>query len=265
MSASVCHKFRLLQFRSSAVRSVHTYNICGQNIEPSTCHKDLGILLTDLLTWEEHYNYISSRAYKQLGLLKRTFPTVHVSAKKNLYLSLVRSQLTYCSPVWRPQLLKHISFLEKVQRRSTKYILNDFESDYKSRLISLNLFPLMYWIELADIMLLVTLLKYPDNRLNILEHISFSSTKTRSSTHLKLKQHRSRTNLSRHFYFSRICRLWNALPPIDLTLSTDNIRRAVKRFLWSNFIDKFNCDILCTFHFVCPCTKCSSMPIQTNY
>ena len=257
-------KFRLLQFRSSAVRSVHTYNICGQNIEPSTCHKDLGILLTDLLTWEEHYNYISSRAYKQLGLLKRTFPTVHVSAKKNLYLSLVRSQLTYCSPVWRPQLLKHISFLEKVQRRSTKYILNDFESDYKSRLISLNLFPLMYWIELADIMLLVTLLKYPDNRLNILEHISFSSTKTRSSTHLKLKQHRSRTNLSRHFYFSRICRLWNALPPIDLTLSTDNIRRAVKRFLWSNFIDKFNCDILCTFHFVCPCTKCSSMPNSTN-
>ena len=257
-------KFRLLQFRSSAVRSVRTYNICGQNIEPSTCHKDLGILLTDLLTWEEHYNYISSRAYKQLGLLKRTFPTVHVSAKKNLYLSLVRSQLTYCSPVWRPQLLKHISFLEKVQRRSTKYILNDFESDYKSRLISLNLFPLMYWIELADIMLLVTLLKYPDNRLNILEHISFSSTKTRSSTHLKLKQHRSRTNLSRHFYFSRICRLWNALPPIDLTLSTD-IRRAVKHFLWSNFIDKFNCDILCTFHFVCPCTKCSSLPIQTIY
>ena len=114
-------------------------------------------------------------------------------------------------------------------------------------------------------MLLVTLLKYPDNRLNILEHISFSSTKTRSSTHLKLKQHRSRTNLSRHFYFSRICRLWNALPPIDLTLSTDNIRRAVKRFLWSNFIDKFDCDILCTFHFVCQCTKCSSMPIQTNY
>ena len=121
--------------------------------------------------------HISSRAYKQLGLLKRTFPTVHVSAKKNLYLSLVRSQLTYCSPVWRPQLLKHISFLEKVQRRSTKYILNDFESDYKSRLISLNLFPLMYWIELADIMLLVTLLKYLDNRLNILEHISFSSLK----------------------------------------------------------------------------------------
>ena len=96
---------------------------------------------------------LPARAYKQLGLLKRTFPTVHVSAKKNLYLSLVRSQLTYCSPVWRPQLLKHISFLEKVQRRSTKYILNDFESDYKSRLISLNLFPLMYWIELADIML----------------------------------------------------------------------------------------------------------------
>ena len=144
--------------------------------------------------------------------------------------------------------VQEANILEKVQRRSTKYILNDFESNYKSRLISLNLFPLMYWIELADIMLLVTLLKYPDNRLNILEHISFSSTKTRSSTHLKLKQHRSRTNLSRHFYFSRICRLWNALPPIDLTLSTDNIRRAVKRFLWSNFIDIYSAHFILCVH-----------------
>ena len=122
-----------------------------------------------------HYNFVSSRAYKQLGLLKRTFPFVHVSAKKNLFLSLVGSQLIYCSPVWRPHLLKHISFLEKVQRRSTKYILNDFESDYKLSLKSLNLFPLMYWFELADNMLLVTLLKYPDNRLNILDRISLSS------------------------------------------------------------------------------------------
>ena len=98
------------------------------------------------------------------GYLKEHSQQSHVSAKKNLYLSLVRSQLTYCSPVWRPQLLKHISFLEKVQRRLTKYILNDFESDYKSRFISLNLFPLMYWIELADIMLLVTLLKQGRHR-----------------------------------------------------------------------------------------------------
>ena len=51
-----------------------------------------------------------------------------------LYLSLVKSHLTYCSQLWRPKLIKDMKSLEKVQRRATKYILNDYVSDYKARL-----------------------------------------------------------------------------------------------------------------------------------
>ena len=48
-----------------------------------------------------------------------------------------------------------------VQRRATKYILNDFTSDYKDRLISLELLPLMMFYELLDIMFFVKSLKAP--------------------------------------------------------------------------------------------------------
>ena len=81
--------------------------------------------------------------------------------KRLLYISLVHSQVFYCSVIWRPHLLKDIILLENVQRRTTKYILNDYRSDYKSRLIALGLLPLMYIFELNDILFCIKNLKSP--------------------------------------------------------------------------------------------------------
>lgn len=49
--------------------------------------------------------------------------------RKCSILTLVRSQLSYSSQVWRPMFIKDIESLAKVQRRATKYILNDRECD----------------------------------------------------------------------------------------------------------------------------------------
>ncbi len=40
-----------------------------------------------------------------------------------LLISLVKSQLSYCSQIWRPNFINNIILLEKVQRRATKYII----------------------------------------------------------------------------------------------------------------------------------------------
>ena len=99
----------------------------------------------------------------------------------------------------------------------------------------------MLWYELADIMFLVKCIKNPDSRLKISKYITFCTTTTRSISFLKLSHHHhSRTNLSRHFYFNRVCRLWNALPPIDLNLSSNTIKANIKYHLWSLFVEKFN-------------------------
>ena len=75
-------------------------------------------------------------------------------AKRLLYPTLVRSRLTYvhCSQLWRPYFLKDISILERIQKRKTKYILNDYHSPYKTRLIQLDVLPLMYQYELSDLL-----------------------------------------------------------------------------------------------------------------
>ena len=103
------------------------------------------LIFTANLSWHSHYEAIVAKAYKSLGLLKRTFKhTTSPQVKRTLYLTLVRPKLLYFSPLWRPYLIKDIMLLERVQRRATKFILSDYSMDYKSRLINLKLLPLMY-------------------------------------------------------------------------------------------------------------------------
>ena len=59
------------------------------------------------------------------------------------------SCLLYCLVVWRLHLhIRIFPLLERVQRRVTKFILNNFHSDYKPRLLTLGLLPLSMVLEL---------------------------------------------------------------------------------------------------------------------
>ena len=115
-------------------------------------HTDLGIILSEDLSWDKHYKSITARAYKMLGLIRCTLlPSHSTSTMVKLYVSLVLSQLFYCTQIWHPHLMKDILNIERVKRHATKYILNDYTSCYKTHLIKLRLLPL---IRAAPIMLL---------------------------------------------------------------------------------------------------------------
>ena len=92
--------------------------------------QDLGVVLTT-------NQKICSSAYQAMHLIHRNVGST-IGTKKQLYYSLVRCHLSYCSQLWRPMLLKDIVKLEKVYRRSTKFITGDYVSDYKTRLLSLH-------------------------------------------------------------------------------------------------------------------------------
>ena len=154
------HKCCVMRF-SLSNSTCPLYYIDGSDVPVTTSHRDLGVMVSRDLSWSTHYDLICSKAYKMLYLIRRSFSsTSSASVKKRLYISLVRSNFSYCSQLWRPRLKKDILMLEKVQRRATKFILNDYTSSYKDRLTNLSLLPLMYWFELNDVMYLVNLLKY---------------------------------------------------------------------------------------------------------
>ena len=99
-------KCSAIHFKPRSSPSSFNYHLNGKQISSIAAHKDLGLFVSADLTWRSHYQLISSRAYKMLGLLRRVFSSsVSVPAKQSLYISLVRSQLLYCSSVWHPYLL----------------------------------------------------------------------------------------------------------------------------------------------------------------
>ena len=93
----------------------HTYNIRGNPINTTHSHKDLGVIVSDNLNWNIYITmlFLVRHIYRALGLVRGSFSsTIPTPAKVKLYTSLIRSQVLYCSPVWRPYLIKDINKLE---------------------------------------------------------------------------------------------------------------------------------------------------------
>ena len=73
-------------------------------------------------TYQKHHQ----KAKSTLGFLTRNLKHCPKSCKKTVYLALVRSTLEYSAVVWDPHLQKDIDQLERVQRRSARFITGDY-------------------------------------------------------------------------------------------------------------------------------------------
>ena len=155
--------------------------------------------------------------------------------------------------------------MERIQRRSTKYILNDYTSDYKSHLLKLKLLPLMYLLDLSDVLFFIKSIKLPSDNFNILHFVSFSSSNARSSSHNKLDHNCSQSNKIRNSYFVRLPHLWNSLPPIDLNQSFSSIKTYIYNYLWKHFEANFNQFDPCSFQYLCACSNCYLRNQTTNF
>ena len=139
--------YLLIHYHFSRILCDNEYFI---NMNPvSSIHqiKDLGIMFSSDLQWNLHYKNILSKVYKIFYILQHTFTCPSpIIAKKRLYL---RSHLVYSSPLWRPYLIKDIEHFERLQHHVTKFILSNYDLDYKSRLsqcqnLTISVFPGTY-------------------------------------------------------------------------------------------------------------------------
>ena len=135
-------------------------------------------------------------------------------------MSLVRSNLSYCSQVWAPQSsINHLILVERLQRQATKYMCKHSELSYKKRLIYLKLLPINYWLEFLD---LVLCFKCCVLFINLDEYLYYCNTRTRrAKTGLALNVQHCKTSLHCDSYFNRIVHLWNAIPS---TIQTFNFK-----------------------------------------
>ena len=100
----------------------------------SVCENDLGIFIKNELKWDTQVTYVTAKANKILGMLKKRLRYPNVNNIKLLYTSMVRPHLEFAITSWCPYLKKDIDMIEKIQRRATKLVPNLKHLPYSTRL-----------------------------------------------------------------------------------------------------------------------------------
>ena len=86
--------------------------------------KDLGVTFDNRLKFDKHINNKINTAYQMLGIVKRNFIHLTPNSFVVLYKAMIRSHLEYAVSVWNPHHQSVIEKLEKVQKRTTKLVIN---------------------------------------------------------------------------------------------------------------------------------------------
>ena len=109
----------------------------------------------------------------------------------------------------------------------------------------------MYHYKTSDILFYIKYVRNPTESFNINSYISFFSGTTRLVKAHKLKHTLFLNNSTRHSYFNRIPRLWNALPVINCELQMVTIKKQLKAFMFKHFLSNYNPNNSYSVHCLC--------------
>ena len=197
----------------------YPYTLQDNMLENVENERDLGVWISNNLTWRKQVLEQCSKANKMLGFIKRSTRTIkNCKARRTLYITLVRSQMGYATQVWSPQTIDLVARLERVQRRASKYILDlPFlcESSYTQRLIDLVFLPLSYWHEYLDMLFfykancgIMRLSGAVDPKHN--ENSRITRSVDPNSINFQVRKYK--TSTYQQTYTIRTTRIWNILP-----------------------------------------------------
>ena len=142
-------KTHLMMFLGDDSRKFRMKNV---NLLTSPFERDLGVVISEDLSWVEHTKTRCNKAYRAFFNLRRnTSPLSSLCSRLNMYCGYVVPILAHCSPVWHANRTS-MKGLELVQKRVTKWICRTSQVDYKTRLIQQKLLPISLYIEMHHLL-----------------------------------------------------------------------------------------------------------------
>ena len=245
-------KSKTIWFRGTP-RDVHCSNL---TIHHDSKERDLGVFITDTLSWSHHTNFRVSKASKSLLLIKRnTSDSCASFTKPYAYCGFIVPVLLYGSPVY----CANRSELKNLEQ-ATKLILNFTPLPYKQRLAQLALLPICLYIELHDLLLFSSILngKYDYDSSS---HVRFSApSTTRSTTTVAFHVKNYRYTKCENNFWNRCSRLAIFIDPIVNFHQPAGLKQRLTR-LYKNFAtDVYDTDNLCTWKMHCRCSNCRNSP-----
>jgi hypothetical protein len=160
--------------------------------------------------------------------------------------------LSYASSAWYPN-VSGMRSIESTQRKATKWIIGDYDLDYKKRLLRTNILPLSLYLELNDLLFLSKIISSSYD-FDWRRFITFSSRRGRvfdiPYVHLE--------NSRRNFWY-RSCRLTNLINRTLDFRDAVNLKRNLLVFYWKHFHEIFNINNSCSWRVLCLCPNCRQL------
>ena len=230
--------------------SNRSFNILDQKLDDSKTVKDLGMHVSDDLTWKMQIEERLRKANKVLYLLRRNVSVkVQTRVKLGLYKSLILPVLLYgfaCVFASRADL--HL--LENFQKKVVKWISGNKTMSYLSQLKILNILPLPMFLQLNDMLLLSKITNEEmGSSISLPER---SEIKGRSES---FKLWKTRTEKGRSEFVFRNCRLVNRLDEYIDFMNPQGLKNRLLKLMWK-FDEKYSESNLCTWQLSCDCPTC---------
>ena len=240
-------KIWLLRFNASKCKVLHIdlnnnpyyeYYLNGTKLGVSEQEKDLGVITSPSLLWNEQIKASIAKANKNICWIARNLITREKKVMIAIYKALIRPHLEYCVQLWNP-VAEHgnwslILELEGVQRRFTRLIDEVGILPYSERLDILRLTTLAERRSRGD---LIETFK----ALNGISCVGKLFNTGRSGLHLvsKIQKQSSKVgSLQRDFLPERIIGMWNKLPiEVKMAESVNSFKIRLEKF------KRDNCDV----------------------
>ena len=198
--------------------------------------RDLGVLITNNLSWTPHINKIRGKANALSHNILRLFSSTNCWLLVNLFQTYVRPLLEYNTSTWSPHLQSNIKDIESVQRTFTRRLCQRCNipfSSYFDRLTKLNIESLQVRRIKRDLVFLFkilhSLVDVEFSNFFQLNHFSGHGLR-RHEFHIN-RQGIAKTAVRNNFFSYRVVKYWNMLPEsIVMSPTLESFKFRVRRW-----------------------------------
>ena len=200
----------------------------GNEIIPTVNNvRDLGVTLTDELSWSNYTNKIKAKATILGNIILHTFSPSNTHLLTQLYKTYIRPIVEYNTCTWSPHLDKDIKQVESVQRSFTSRLCkrgNIKYNSYNDRLKILKLETLKSRRTKFDLIMLYKIInKIVDVDFDKMFELSSLGGYALRRHSLHLNRVSSQSECHKNFFSNRVIGDWNALPENVVTSPTLSI------------------------------------------
>ena len=193
-----------------------SYSMNDTPLAETEQERDIGVIISSNMKPSAQCSEAARRATNILTQVSRSFLYRDKKTFLQLYKQFVRCHLEFAVPAWSPWTAADIDVLEKVQKRAVNLVTGLQAKTYEDKLSEIGISTLLERRVKNDMVQTYKII-------NGIDRVDFkiwfnlvgqtSHMQTRNTTYEKnIVAYRSRTDIRKNFFSSRVVRVWNALP-----------------------------------------------------